>query len=197
MTHSDIEEDPSLNSPMMRNNIDLSVHEKVKNKSGIFARGRIENHEGGGGIISLAGRIKEPPSWVIRTVRRQYLSHIIHDGYGNEYIKENNMITFKQYIAEIGDTPRGREAIARYVGTRMKQQAAAKDRANQMIHTGISNLFSNPKRASDLLTLGHGILSSKRSKNRRIGIERGISRIEQFPNPGPYAKMAQNISGLK
>jgi hypothetical protein len=59
----------------------------------IVAQGRIEHHDGGRGIISLsppeAGFSLTP---VIRSLRRKFPKYVIHDGYGQEFTKEEREV---------------------------------------------------------------------------------------------------------
>jgi hypothetical protein len=93
LTHQDIHTNPRH----LRHHIDQGVRMKVTGmeKPDIIAQGRIEHHKNGGGMISIVGRNHEDngaevpvhPS-VIRTLRRAYPKHFIHDGHGNE-LNEN------------------------------------------------------------------------------------------------------------
>lgn len=60
------------------------LHKRLNQKDAIVARGRIEHHKNGGGIISYDSRSSRPNPHGIRALRRAYPKHVIHDGYGNE-----------------------------------------------------------------------------------------------------------------
>jgi hypothetical protein len=87
VTHQDIHANPRH----LRQHINQGVRARVSGmeKADVMAQGRIEHHKRGGGMISVAGRSPEGddapvhPS-VIRSLRRAYPKHFIHDGHGNE-----------------------------------------------------------------------------------------------------------------
>jgi len=60
--------------------IDKKIQAKVKEGGigAIIGQGRIEHHEGGGGVISFS-----PKSAAVRTIARAYPKYKIHDGHGN------------------------------------------------------------------------------------------------------------------
>jgi len=65
--------------------VDKKVQKKVK-EGGIGAvtgQGRIEHHEGGGGMISYTHRGSSPKTAAVRTIARAYPKYKIHDGLGN------------------------------------------------------------------------------------------------------------------
>jgi hypothetical protein len=64
----------------------VKVNKKIAVKvreDDIIGQGRIEHHEGGGGIISYDHRGMSPQSSAIRTIARAYPKYKIHDGQGN------------------------------------------------------------------------------------------------------------------
>jgi hypothetical protein len=91
LTHQDIH----TNAKHLRHHIDQNVRAKVTGmeKADLIGQGRIEHHKNGGGMISIVGRNHKGdeapvhPS-VLRTLRRAYPKHFIHDGHGNE-LNEN------------------------------------------------------------------------------------------------------------
>jgi len=91
LTHQDIH----TNAKHLRHHIDQNVRAKVTGteKADLIGQGRIEHHKNGGGMISIVGRNHKGdeapvhPS-VLRTLRRAYPKHFIHDGLGNE-LNEN------------------------------------------------------------------------------------------------------------
>jgi hypothetical protein len=77
-THHDVQDNPRKGIQ-----IDGDIQKKVKDTSGsIVGQGRIEHHEGGGGIISYSHKDGSPRSAAVRTIARAYPKHIIHDGRG-------------------------------------------------------------------------------------------------------------------
>lgn len=78
-THSMVQDDPW----------DYGIPDEVTDKLeyfNILAWLRIEHHEGGGGVIAVSFRVGENKS-VIRSLRRKYPKHVIHDGQGNEFVE--------------------------------------------------------------------------------------------------------------
>jgi hypothetical protein len=67
----------------------------------ILGQGRIEHHEGGGGIISFMTELGDPaPRHIIRSISRAYPRHTITDGFGNVIEqKEENMS--RKHIKEV------------------------------------------------------------------------------------------------
>jgi hypothetical protein len=65
--------------------VDKKVQEKVKEGGigAVIGQGRIEHHEGGGGIISYTHRGSSPKTAAVRTIARAYPKYKIHDGLGN------------------------------------------------------------------------------------------------------------------
>ena len=65
--------------------VDKKISAKVNagGIGGIRGYGRIEHHEGGGGIISYSHQGYSPRSSAIRTIARAYPKYKIHDGHGN------------------------------------------------------------------------------------------------------------------
>jgi hypothetical protein len=65
--------------------VDKKISAKVNagGIGGIQGYGRIEHHEGGGGIISYSHQGYSPRSSAIRTIARAYPKYKIHDGHGN------------------------------------------------------------------------------------------------------------------
>ena len=67
----------------------MKVNKKIQKKvkeggtGGIIGHGRIEHHEGGGGIISYNHAGGMPSAAAVRTIARKYPKYKIHDGYGN------------------------------------------------------------------------------------------------------------------
>ena len=67
----------------------IKVNKKIQAKvmeggsGGILGRGRIEHHEGGGGIISYTHGGIGSRAAAVRTIARKYPKYKIHDGYGN------------------------------------------------------------------------------------------------------------------
>ena len=86
VTHSDVLDHGDHGStPRKGVKVDKKISAKV-NEGGIGAligRGRIEHHEGGGGIISYSHEGITPRSAAIRTIARAYPKYKIHDGQGN------------------------------------------------------------------------------------------------------------------
>jgi len=78
-THTMVQENPW----------DYGISDEVTDKLEYFnliAWLRIEHHVGGGGVIAVSFRVGEDKS-VIRSLRRKYPKHVIHDGYGNEFME--------------------------------------------------------------------------------------------------------------
>ena len=67
----------------------IKVNKKIQAKvmeggsGGILGRGRIEHHEGGGGIISYSHGGIGSRAAAVRTIARAYPKYKIHDGHGN------------------------------------------------------------------------------------------------------------------
>ena len=84
VTHSDI--DHRFGDGVRKGiKVDKKTQAKVK-EGGIGAitgHGRIEHHEGGGGLISYHHAGGMPKEAAIRTISRAYPKYKIHDGYGN------------------------------------------------------------------------------------------------------------------
>ena len=80
VTHMDVEAARGA----ARNVKGTPLHKRLNQKDAIVARGRIEHHKNGGGIISYDSRSSRPNPHGIRALRRAYPKHVIHDGYGNE-----------------------------------------------------------------------------------------------------------------
>jgi hypothetical protein len=103
LTHQDIH----TNAKHLRHHIDQNVRAKVTGteKADLIGQGRIEHHKNGGGMISIVGRNHKGdeapvhPS-VLRTLRRAYPKHFIHDGLGNE-LHENQIQ--EAYISKTKD----------------------------------------------------------------------------------------------
>lgn len=80
ITHQDVQEKP-------RKGIRVSKKIQAKVTEGgtgaILGHGRIEHHEGGGGIISYFHRGVGSRAAVVRSIARQYPKYKIHDGFGH------------------------------------------------------------------------------------------------------------------
>ena len=82
VTHSDVQDD-------YRPRKGIKVNKKIQAKvmeggsGGILGRGRIEHHEGGGGIISYSHGGVGSRAAAVRTIARAYPKYKIHDGQGN------------------------------------------------------------------------------------------------------------------
>jgi hypothetical protein len=82
VTHSDVQDD-------YRPRKGIKVNKKIQAKvmeggsGGILGRGRIEHHEGGGGIISYSHGGVGSRAAAVRTIARAYPKYKIHDGHGN------------------------------------------------------------------------------------------------------------------
>lgn len=102
LTHQDIHTNPKH----LSHHIDQNVRAKVTGveKANIIGQGRIEHHKNGGGMISIVGRDRgeEAPLHpsALRTLRRAYPKHFIHDGHGNE-LHENQIQ--EAYISKTKD----------------------------------------------------------------------------------------------
>lgn len=73
---------------------DYGIPDEVTDKLEYFnivAWLRIEHHEGGGGVIGVAFRAGDDKA-VIRSLRRKYPKHVIHDGHGNEFMESHEAI---------------------------------------------------------------------------------------------------------
>jgi hypothetical protein len=103
MTHYEIMHNP----PHLRKGSKVSNEIRTKVQSGgpdaILGQGRIEHHEGGGGIISFATELGDPaPRHIIRTISRAYPKHTITDGLGKVIEqKEENMSISRKHIREV------------------------------------------------------------------------------------------------
>jgi hypothetical protein len=91
------------NPPHLRkgSKVDKKIAAKVRDggREAILGTGRIEHHEGGGGIISFSSDDYPIPS-VIRTISRAYPKHTITDGFGKVIEqKEENMS--RKHIREV------------------------------------------------------------------------------------------------
>jgi hypothetical protein len=108
------------------------------------------------------------------------------------------MISFKQYITELGDTEAGREALAIYVGKRTKE-------LNQSVERNENRL----KRVYRLQRNGHtnqantlmGIIRPDIVRsNRRAGwVTQALDTIARHSNSSRYLKIARDIAtpGIK
>ena len=82
VTHSDVQDN-------YRPRKGIKVNKKIQAKvmeggsGGILGRGRIEHHEGGGGIISYSHGGVGSRAAAVRTIARAYPKYKIHDGQGN------------------------------------------------------------------------------------------------------------------
>lgn len=82
VTHSDVQDN-------YRPRKGIKVNKKIQAKvmeggsGGILGRGRIEHHEGGGGIISYSHGGVGSRAAAVRTIARAYPKYKIHDGHGN------------------------------------------------------------------------------------------------------------------
>jgi hypothetical protein len=82
--HGDIVHNDVELSPRKGIKVDKNIRKKVKDTSGlIVGLGRIEHHEGGGGMISYGHIGGSTRSAAVRTIARAYPKHKIHDGHGN------------------------------------------------------------------------------------------------------------------
>lgn len=137
LTHRDVESASEWD--LKRNNADVSVVKKIapekpgiidsirtyfgsapevpawitaKNK--ILAKGRIENHEGGGGLISytpgeevettgLNQSRRSVDSGIVRTLSRKFSKHQIHDGRGNLIENTKHKKILSETIRKTGD----------------------------------------------------------------------------------------------
>lgn len=94
-----------------------------------------------------------------------------------------NMKTFKDYITEqliteIGDTPKGREALARYSGRAKKRIDLAVRRAFEYYD---KSRASPTKRGEQLNQIGVGGITSKSYNNRIRGVRAAMERLKQAP----------------
>ena len=95
VTHSDVQDD-------YRPRKGIKVNKKIQAKvmeggsGGILGRGRIEHHEGGGGIISYSHGGVGSRAAAVRTIARAYPKYKIHDGQGN--LLENWSEKYKRSI---------------------------------------------------------------------------------------------------
>jgi hypothetical protein len=101
ITHYEIMDNP----PHLRkgSTVDKKIAAKVRDggREAILGTGRIEHHEGGGGIISFASDDYPNPR-IIRTISRAYPKHTITDGFGNVIEqKEENMSISRKHIKEV------------------------------------------------------------------------------------------------
>lgn len=117
-----------------RMKIDKEIQAKVR-EGGIGAlvgHGRVEHHEGGGGIISYhhAGGMSQGAA--VRMIARAYPKYMIHDGFGNLIVedwssegmtpedrKEENRL-FKQIMRVMPSSPRQKELKRRYAALMVK-----------------------------------------------------------------------------
>jgi hypothetical protein len=99
--HGDIVHNDVELSPRKGIKVDKNIRKKVKDTSGlIVGLGRIEHHEGGGGMISYGHIGGSTRSAAVRTIARAYPKHKIHDGHGNE-LHENQIQ--EAYISKAKD----------------------------------------------------------------------------------------------
>lgn len=99
--HGDIVHNDFELSPRKGIKVDKNIRKKVKDTSGlIVGLGRIEHHEGGGGMISYGHIGGSTRSAAVRTIARAYPKHKIHDGHGNE-LHENQIQ--EAYISKTKD----------------------------------------------------------------------------------------------
>lgn len=88
ITHTDVD-GPASMGPYHRKRKGIKVNKGIQKKvieGGIGSHqglGRIEHHEGGGGIISYHHKGGIPKSAAVRMIARVYPKHQIHDGQGN------------------------------------------------------------------------------------------------------------------
>lgn len=90
VTHSDVaaHDEPGLgirSRPRKGIKVNKKIQAKVKEGGigGILGQGRIEHHEGGGGIISYTHHGFSSKAAAVRTIARAYPKYQIHDGHGN------------------------------------------------------------------------------------------------------------------
>ena len=86
VTHADVLAHDDLHSkPRPGIKVNKKIQAKVKEGGigGIIGQGRIEHHEGGGGIISYSHHGVGSRAAAVRTIARAYPKYQIHDGYGN------------------------------------------------------------------------------------------------------------------
>lgn len=90
VTHSDVtaHDAPGLGiRSTQRKGIKVNKKIQAKVKEGgigaIVGQGRVEHHEGGGGVISYSHEGITPKSAAVRTIARAYPKYKIHDGHGN------------------------------------------------------------------------------------------------------------------
>jgi hypothetical protein len=84
MTHMNVEDNDSQEIEKgVRVNNKISQKVSEGGPSAILGHGRIEHHEGGGGIISYSHRGVGSRAAMVRTIARAYPKYQIHDGRGN------------------------------------------------------------------------------------------------------------------
>ena len=97
VTHGDVQDHLGYGQ---RKGIRVNKKIKAKVKEGglgaIIGQGRIEHHEGGGGLISYHHAGGMPKEAAIRTIARAYPKYKIHDGHGN--LLENWSEKYKRSI---------------------------------------------------------------------------------------------------
>jgi hypothetical protein len=108
------------------------------------------------------------------------------------------MISFKQYITEVGDTDAGRQTLARYVGFRTKnlvKSVKINDDRLKQLHS-LSKL-GDERRADSLISI---LKPDIDKSNRRANfIQRALNVITRHPNNRRYLNIAKNIAmpGIK
>ncbi|NCV79726.1 MAG: hypothetical protein EBW25_02890, partial [Actinobacteria bacterium] len=78
-----------------------------------MGQGRIEHHEGGGGIISYSHRGVGSIAAAIRTIARAYPKYQIHDGHGNLLEETDEKSKFKKKWNKLLDSPAWQKAPAK------------------------------------------------------------------------------------
>jgi len=84
ITHADVEYGEDYDTKRRGVQINHEIRKKVVDggKENIIGIGRIEHHEGGGGIISYNHQGQGSVSAAVRSIARAYPKYTIHDGHG-------------------------------------------------------------------------------------------------------------------
>lgn len=131
ITHTDVDGPASMGSAH-RKRKGIKVDKKIQkdvNEGGVgshWGLGRIEHHEGGGGIIAYHHRGGIPKSAAVRMIARHYPKHQIHDGQGNLLENWSYAHDFddmpnsekQKYVYHVTTAARAKKIIAKGLKTR-------------------------------------------------------------------------------
>jgi hypothetical protein len=108
------------------------------------------------------------------------------------------MISFKQYITEVGDTEAGRQTLARYVGLGAKQLAKSVERNDARLkHLDSLSKSGDERRVASLISILKPDI--QKSQRRAESVQKAFRVIMSHPNNRRYVEIARNIAipGIK